>query len=139
MAGPKLKISGDLGKVLQKAVDDSEAMFNNQGEKLQAQYHYNAKEALNNWWLSLNKLDAALTKQKKFKEAKVISEIQKRAVEPGYNFFGINAARVSDHMGELIFFLVFYLVYTVWFGYGIFEMFEGLGLGMGKPVTKEEV
>src|SRR3974390_1553097 len=33
VAGQKLKISGDLGKVLASAVNDAEIAFNNQGEK----------------------------------------------------------------------------------------------------------
>lgn len=137
--GSKLNISGGLGKVMLKAVADSEAMFHNQGDKLRAQYNYNAKEALNNWWIAFDKLDAALKKQKRFKEAKAIVEVQQRAIEPGYNFYGISPSSVSDRAGLLTFMLVFYVVYTLWFGYGIFELFEGFGLGMGKPLAKKEV
>jgi predicted metalloprotease with PDZ domain len=139
VAGPALKITGDLGQVMLKSVDDAEAMFNNQGEKLQAQYHYAAKAALKNWWVSFDKLDGALKKQKKFKEAKAIAEVQKRALEPGYNFYGIIPSSVGDHAGMLIFMLVFYVVYTLWYGYGIFEVFQGIGLGMHKAAHKEEV
>jgi hypothetical protein len=139
VAGPVLKISGDLGKVLLKSVDDAEAMFNNQGEKVQAQYNYSGKDVLKNWWVSFDKVDAALKKQKKFKQAKVIAEIQKRALEPGYNFYGIIPSSVGDHAVMLIFMLVFYVVYTLWYGYGIFEMFEGVGMGMEKAAHKEEV
>jgi len=139
VAGAALKINGDLGKVLLKSVDDAEAMFNNQGEKLQAQYHTDAQVALKNWWVSFDKLDAALKKQKKFKQAKVITEVQKRALEPGYNFYGIIPSSVGDHAGMLIFMLTFYVIYTLWYGYGIFEMFEGIGMGMEKSAHKEEV
>ncbi|MGW8161257.1 MAG: hypothetical protein ACWGN1_03330 [Desulfobulbales bacterium] len=134
-----LKINGDLGKVLLAAIDDSEAMFHNQPEKLRTRYNYDAKEALKNWWVAFDKLDAALKKQKRFKEAKVVVEVQQRAIEPGYNFFGIKPTNVSDRAGLLTFMLVFYVVYTLWFGYGIFELFEGFGLGMGKPHAKKEV
>ena len=95
--------------------------------------------ALKTWWLSFDKLNTALKKQKKFKEAKVIGEVQKRALEPGYNFFGVIPSSVGDYAGLLIFMLVFYVVYTLWYGYGIFEVFEGVGLGMGKAAHKEEV
>jgi hypothetical protein len=91
------------------------------------------------WWTALNKVGAALTKQKAFKEAKTISEIQKRALEPGYNFYGITPTKVRDNVGLLTFMLVFYVIYTLWFGYGIFEIFEGIGMGMGKPMAKKEV
>ena len=137
VAGQKLKISGDLGKVLLKAVEDAETTFNNQGEKLQAAYNFSAKDAMKTWWFSLNKVAGALTKQKAFRQAKAISEIQERALEPGYNFYGITPSRVRDNVGLLTFMLVFYVIYTLWFGYGIFEICEGLGLGMVKAAKKE--
>uniref|UniRef100_A0A7C3ZC00 Uncharacterized protein n=1 Tax=Desulfobacca acetoxidans TaxID=60893 RepID=A0A7C3ZC00_9BACT len=139
LADSKLKISGDLGKVLAKSVDDAEILFNNQAEKLQAAYNFNGREVVRLWWESLNKVSEALTKQKAFKQAKAISEIQKRALEPGYNFYGITPKRVRDYAGMLGFMLVFYVAYTLWYGYGIFELFEGLGLGVGKPMVKKEV
>lgn len=138
-AGPVLKISGDLGAVLLKSVNDADLLFNNQGEKLQAQYNFSGREVVKTWWESLNKTSEALTKQKAFKQAKAISEIQKRALEPGYNFYGITPKRVRDYAGMLTFMLVFYVAYTMWYGYGIFELFAGIGLGMGKPVSKKEV
>jgi hypothetical protein len=139
VAGSALKISGDLGKVLLKSVDDAEALFNDQGEKLQAQYHYGGKKVLQNWWASFTNLDAALTKQKKFKQAKVVTEVQKRALEPGYNFSGILATSVGDHAGVLFFMLAFYVIYTLWYGYAIYELFEGVGLSMEKSTSKEEI
>jgi len=139
VADAKLKISGDLGKVLLKAVDDAEILFNNQGEKLQAAYNFNGREVVRVWWTALNKVGAALTSQKAFREARVIGEVQRRALEPGYNFYGITPKKVSDYVGMLTFMLVFYVIYTLWFGYGIFEVFEGIGLGMGKSMTKKEV
>ena len=135
----KMKINGDLGKILLSSINASEIMFNNEGAKLEAQYHYAPKMALKNWWVSFNKLEGALKKQKKFKDAKVIGEVQKRALEPGYNFYGIVPTSVGDHAGMLIFMLVFYVAYTLWYGYGIFEVFTGIGLGMGKSAHKEEV
>lgn len=138
-AGSKLKINGDLGKVFLKAVDDADLLFNNQGEKLQARYNFNGREVVRTWWQSLNNVSEALTKQKAFKQAKAVTEIQKRALEPGYNFYGIVPKRVRDYAGMLTFMLVFYVAYTLWYGYGIFELFEGFGLGMAKAASKKEV
>jgi hypothetical protein len=77
-AGTVLKISGDLGAVLLKSVNDADLLFNNQGEKLQAQYNFSGREVVRTWWESLNKVSEALTKQQAFKQAKGVSEIQKR-------------------------------------------------------------
>ncbi|MGO9621556.1 MAG: hypothetical protein ACLPT6_09145 [Desulfobaccales bacterium] len=138
VTGPNLKISGDLGKVLLQAVDDSDLLFNEQGAKLEAQYHYGAKKVLKNWWYSLNKVSAAMTKQKKFNLAKMIAQVQTRALEPGYNFAGIAPYQVSDKAFLLGVMLVFYIFYTLFYGFGIYVLFEGLGLQMEKA-AKEEV
>ena len=137
--GEKLTISGDLGKILSRVVVDSENMFNNQGDKLVAEYNYDAKSVMRNWWTSLGKIGTALNKQQHFKMAKAIETIQTRAIEPGYNFYGIAASSVADNIALLSFMLIFYIVYTLWYGYGIFELFEGIGLGMHKGASKEEV
>jgi hypothetical protein len=136
--GPNLKISGDLGQVLLKAVDDADGLFNEQGGKLEAQYHYDPKKVLKNWWYSFNKLAAAMTKQNKFDLAKAIAQVQTRALEPGYNFAGIAPYKVSDKAFLLGIMLVFYVFYTLFYGFGIYELFAGLGLRMEKS-TKEEV
>jgi predicted metalloprotease with PDZ domain len=138
VAGPNIKISGDLGKVLLQSVEDADLLFNEQGGKLEAQYHYDPKKVVKNWWSSFNKLAAAMTKQKKFDLAKAITQVQARALEPGYNFSGIVPYRVSDKAVLLGAMLVFYIFYTLFYGFGIYELFAGLGLQMEKS-TKEEV
>ena len=137
VADKKLKISGDLGKVLAQTVNDSEVTFNNQGEKLQALYNFSAKDTLRTWWFSLKKVADALTKQKAFKEARAISEVQERAIEPAFNFYGITPEKVSENALLLIFMLVFYVIYTLWYGYAIYMICEGLGLGMVKAAKAE--
>ncbi|MGQ9921116.1 MAG: hypothetical protein ACUVRZ_07265 [Desulfobacca sp.] len=137
-AGPTLKIQGDLGRLMFAAIDDSDAMFNNQGDKVQARYELDPKKALRTWWTVFKELDTALKLQQKFREAKTVNEISFRAIEPGYNFYGISPQLVRDNIPLLTFLLVFYVIYTLWYGYGVFELFEGLGLGAEKG-HKEEV
>jgi hypothetical protein len=137
--GSNLKVKGDLGKIILKAIDDAEAMFNNQPDKLKAQYQYDGKKALKNWWVAFGAMDRALKRQQLFKEAKVVDTVTKRALEPAYNFFGIVPTQVSTEVPFLTFMLVFYVVYTLWFGYAIYEIFEGLGLTMAKSGVKKEV
>ncbi len=138
VTGTTLKINGDLGQVMLAAVDDSEAMFNNQDAQVKARYDFDPKKVLRTWWTSFRELDTALKLQHKFREARVVNEIVFRAIEPGYNFFGISAELVRDNIPLLTFLLVFYVIYTLWYGYGVFELFEGLGLGAEKG-HKEEV
>ena len=124
----QLKISGDLGRMLDACLKDAEHMFHNDGKALSERYGYNERQALYNWWSALKAMDKNLKEQKKFKEAKVIDTISAKAVETAYNYYGINPKSITDKLGVVIFSLVFYVVYTLWYGFSILFMFEGYGL-----------
>jgi len=79
-----------------------------------------------------------LKKQKIVADAKIIDDVNKKAVEPGYNFYKIDANKVVDHAGMMSGLLIFYVAYTMWWGYAIFYMFDGLGLSMKKAKVKKE-
>ena len=66
-------------------------------------------------------------------------DVMKKAVETAYNFYGISPERVSDRIGLMTGLLVFYVVYTLWWGFAIFFIFEGIGLTMKKAKVKKEV
>jgi hypothetical protein len=138
-AGAELSIRGDLGKTLAAALQDADNMFNNRGSLLADKYGYDPKEAMFNWWQAFKLMDKAFKKQKRFKEAKFVSEVQTKAVETGYNFFGIAPEPASKRAGIMSFALVFYVVYTLWWGFAIFYLFEGWGLRMEASKQKKEV
>jgi len=58
-------------------------------------------------------------------------------VEVGYNFFKIEPQTARTKAGILTFSLVFYVIYTLWFGIGVLLVFEGFGLEMKKGARKE--
>ncbi|KJU85505.1 hypothetical protein MBAV_002301, partial [Candidatus Magnetobacterium bavaricum] len=62
--------------------------------------------------------------------------VVKKAVEPAYNFYGIQPQKVSDKILLMAGLLVFYVFYTIMWGYAIFFVFEGLGLSMKKAKHK---
>ena len=80
-----------------------------------------------------------MQKQKKMDEANVINETLKKAVEPAFNFYQIEAQSVVDKAFTMIFLLSFYVAYTMWWGYAIYYLFEGIGLSMKKAKVKKEV
>ncbi|RLB93952.1 MAG: hypothetical protein DRH43_04655 [Deltaproteobacteria bacterium] len=135
----QLTIKGDLGKILAAALQDSDDMFNNKGAVLREKYGYDPKEAMYNWWLACKLIDKALKKQKRFKEAKFVTSVRKKAVETGYNFYGIEAEKASKRAGILSSVLIFYVVYTMWWGFSVFFLFEGIGLKMEAAKEKKEV
>jgi len=128
VSGPQLKVSGDLGKILKSVLDDAEHMYNNDGEALYARYGLDGKRALFNWWTALKGMDKDLKKQKKFKEAKVVTTVKKRTVETAFNFYQIEPQNIGDRIGMVLFSLVFYVIYTLWYGFAIMFMFEGWGM-----------
>lgn len=138
VAGTELKISGDLSSVLKSAVNDADAMYNNDGAAVSGKYGYDEKQALKNWHYSLGKVEKGMKRDLLVADAKAVNEVMKKAIEPGYNFYKIDANKVADHAGMLTGLLVFYVAYTMWWGFAIFYLFEGIGLTMKKSKVKKE-
>lgn len=134
----QMRIEGDLGVILQSTLKDSDAMYKNDGKAVSERYGYEEKKAMKNWWTALDRISKELKKQKLVADAKVIDDVNKKAVEPGYNFYKIDANKVVDHAGMMSGLLIFYVAYTMWWGYAIFYMFDGLGLSMKKAKVKKE-
>lgn len=142
--GAELKIEGDLGKVLAAALRDSETMYRNEGEKIKALYGTamkidDVKQMFRQWYNVLDRMNKEFVKEKKAAEAKIVSDVMKKAVETGYNYYEIEAVKVKEKIGLMAFVLVFYVAYTVWWGFSIFYLFEGIGLSMKKAKVKKEV
>ncbi len=128
VSGSTLQVRGDLGGILANALQDADKMYYNEGRAVSEKYGYNERRVLYNWWTSFKEMDKALKKQKKFREAKVSVFTSEKAVETAYNYYGITPQRITDKIGVVIFSLVFYVTYTLWYGFGIMFMFEGWGM-----------
>ena len=133
-----LTINGDFGKILGAVVVDSDSMYHNDSKSLETKYGYDGREATNNWNSSLKKIDAALKSKSQFKEEFALVKVQQKALEPAYNYYGIEIKKVSENKASLAFLLSFYLLYTVWYGFGLFYLFDGLGISVGKPKKKAQ-
>jgi hypothetical protein len=144
VTGAQLKIEGDLGLVLKAALEDSDFMFKNEGDKIKAKYAEamgtdDVKQMYRQWNNVLPKIDKVFKKEGKIEDAKIVSDVTKKAVEASYNFYGVTAKKVKDEAGLMTFLLVFYVAYTMWWGFAIFFIFEGIGLNMSKAKVKKEV
>jgi len=126
--GAKLTVSGDLGKVFASSLADSDAMFHNQGDKLKARYQgKDPKLMLYTWWGAYKALEKSLNRQKAFAQAKFAKTVQAKAVEMSYNYYGIEPQSIGDKWLIVVLSLLFYVIYTLWYGYGVMYMFEGSG------------
>jgi hypothetical protein len=142
--GAELKVEGDLGLVLKAALEDADAMFKNEGDKIKVKYAEamatdDVKQMFRQWNNVLPKIDKNFKKEGKIEEANMVSAVTKKAIEASYNFYGVDAVKVKDRAFLMTFLLVFYVVYTMWWGFAIFFIFEGLGLSMKKAKEKKEV
>ena len=126
--GAQLNVTGNMIQILNHCLDDAQHMYDNNGASVSAKYGYAEKMALYNWWSALKAMDFDLKMQKKFNAAKMAELVNKKAVETAYNYYGIEGQNISDRIGVVIFSLIFYVVYTLWYGFGIMYLFEGWGL-----------
>ncbi len=137
--GTRVSVEGDLGKVCQCALDDANHVFNNDGTKVSARYGRDEHEVMQDWWMGLTKIEKSFKKNMQIKESETVSEVIRKAVEPAYNFYNIEAQSVAERYGIMSLMLIFYVVYTLWWGYAILYIFTGLGLSMKKAKVKKEI
>ena len=126
--GAQLTVTGNMIQILNHCLDDAQSMYDNNGAAVSAKYGYAEKTVLYNWWSALKAMDFDLKKQKKFNAAKMAELANKKAVETAYNYYGIEGQNISERIGVVIFSLVFYVIYTLWYGFSIMFLFEGWGL-----------
>ncbi len=139
-ASPELQIKGEPGRCsCPRSCRTPTICTRTTATKLVDRYGVDEKEAMASWWNVLTVMDKELKKQGKIDEAKIVSDVMKKAVEPAYNYYKIDAQKVTDKAVIMTGLLVFYVVYTMWWGFAIFYMFDGIGLTMKKAKVKKEV
>jgi hypothetical protein len=128
VSGTQLKIEGDLAKILLNCLTDADSMYINDGQTVAARYGYDERQVLYNWWQALKGVNKDLTKQKQFKAASAVEMVATKAVETAYNYYRIEPQKISDRGFFVFFSLVFYVIYTLCYGFAIMFMFEGWGM-----------
>ena len=122
-----LMVNGDLEQIFAGCLEDAESAYHNRGDELVARYGMEARSTLHSWWLALGAMEKDLNRQKLFAAAQLTHMVQAKTVECAYNYYGIEAQAIKDRWGTVLFSLVFYVLYTIWYGYAIMYIFEGLG------------
>ncbi len=136
--GDMVAVSGDLGQILSKVLEGADELYKDQDAQLQATYGMDGKKAMKGWWTTLSAMIKPLQKAKMIEEANIINTVNQKAIEPAYNFYGIPAESILTKIPTVAGLLIFYVVYTMWYGYAIFDMFGGMGLSMSKSKIKKE-
>lgn len=131
VTGKEVAIKGDMALIMKGSLVDSDFMFKNDGKPVADKYGYPEKQVMFNWHTLFKKIGNDLTKQEKFDEAKPFADIQKKALEPAYNYYGVKAEDWKENIALVLFALAFYVFYTLWYGFGLMWLFEGMGLRIG--------
>ena len=132
-----LAVKGDLGVITEFAYVKAMSVFTVTGEEAVDKSENQANRKLcKDLWRGFGAMMKALQKDHKIPEAKALDTVMRKALEPAYNFYGLPGQPVSQNLVMLISLLVFYVIYTMWYGYGIFFMFEGVGMTMKKSRKK---
>jgi hypothetical protein len=130
--GKALSVKGDYVAILNACLDDADKMYNNDGAALKTKYPVfegkDDRQALYNWNKILSGFDKELKKQEAFAQAKVAVNLNAKVVETAYNYYKVVPEEIKDKAGIVIFSLVFYVFYTMWYGFAILFVFEGWGL-----------
>jgi hypothetical protein len=137
--GPELTINGDLAKALGNVLEDSSAMYYNKGSEISKKYGMDEKEVMATWWGILDRTAKEFRKTNRVEQADLILDVMTRGIEPAFNFYKIEPQKISEKALTVIGLLAFYILYTLWWGYAIFYVFDGIGLSMTKAKVKQEV
>jgi hypothetical protein len=136
-SGTAVTLRGNLGRLLGAALDDADASFTNRAKTAASSHGLGAKEAMFAWWQALKQINKKLKAASDFEKASAVEEVITKGVEVSYNFYGIVPKAVSANTGILSVALIFYLIYTMWWGYAIMWLCDGIGLEM-KASSKRE-
>jgi hypothetical protein len=136
--GEKVVLVGTLGQLFDAALKDSNDMFNNKGEEVDKRYGLGDKKLLNLWWVTFEEIARVLTREERFAPAKFISEkLLEKGIAVGYNYYGIQPESIKSKWLIILGALVFYVFYTLWWGFAIFFMADGIGLQLTKGKKTE--
>ena len=128
VAGSALMVSGDLGQILARCLADAKDLYENAGDRLREKYGTPERRVIYNWWSALKAAEKQLKKQKAFREADFIGTVMKKGVECSYNYYTIEPRKITEKLGIVVLSLVFYVVYTIWYGFAVLYLFQGWGL-----------
>lgn len=126
--GNKLNVKGDLGAIFESIIQDSDAIYKNDGAAVSGRYGYEEREAMHNWAVALEAAKKDFQKQKEFKSANFVEGVISKALAPAYNYYKVEPQHIKEKMGIVVLSLVFYVFYTLWYGFGILYLFEGWGM-----------
>jgi hypothetical protein len=124
----RLRVKGDLGALAQAALKEADLFYRNETDAIEADYGFAATDAIYCWWLIFDGLTRRYTQDNMGDEANFTKFMTTKVLEPAYNFRGIEARDIGGNVMPVVFLLLAYIAFTVWYGFSILLVFEGLGI-----------
>jgi uncharacterized membrane protein YfcA len=134
----RIRIIGNLGSMSSAAFADATSLYNNDSATLTTKYGTDPKETMYSWWLVYDGIAKRYTQQDEGANAAFTKSMELKVIEPAYNFSGIEPKSVQKDPLPIVLLLLFYLIYTLWYGFSIMFIFEGFGITATASKHKEE-
>jgi hypothetical protein len=135
--GATVRLRGYLGRAAAAAIDDAELLYCGEEQTLAGKYGFSGREAVYWWWTAFGAVYRRQVEERRIEESNFASAIRTKVCEPAYNFAGFEPVSAAESAAPLAGILVFYVLYTVWYGFSIFFLFEGLGIRARKHKKEE--
>lgn len=135
--GARVDMEGRLGPFAAALLEDADLLFRNKDRLLEERRGMSARETVYWWWMMAEPIYKHYIATGDVGASNFVSALRTRACEPAYNFAGIEPKPVAQAVAPLALLLSFYLVYTVWYGFSILFVCEGLGI-VARKRKKEE-
>ncbi|MDE5832281.1 MAG: hypothetical protein K2H64_04740 [Desulfovibrio sp.] len=124
-----ISLRGKLGDLFAPAIEVSDLLYHNNGSAVSEMYEENSPTSVALvWWRILSPMVKAFQKKNELDAANAVDLVIRKGIEPGNNFFGIRPIKIMEHIPLVSFLLAFYVIYAIWYGFGIYGVFIGLGL-----------
>jgi len=134
----EVKITGDLAHIARAALGDADAAYHS-GDQYIVLHGMDARQALHTWWQAFREMERYLRQQGQVAQAKFLKAVMTGALEPSYNYYGIQAQSVRDQPFLTAGLLLFYLLYTILWGSAISYLLKAVGITTNKAGKKQEV
>lgn len=134
----RVRIKSDLGLLSQAAITDAGLLFGGRERELQDKYGLSGREVIYYWWTTFDDLVRRYVQLNRPSEADFTKFMMTRVLEPSYNFVGIRPRDISENVSTVVLLLAFYILFTIWYGFSIMYLFEGIGITATKAAEKRE-
>jgi uncharacterized protein len=135
----RVRIRGSLHNLAEAALADANYAFVNYSEKAAEKYQMGLYDVTYCWWNIFDSLTRRYNQENNAAEADFRKFMATKILEPAYNFRGIAAVKFRDNVLPVVLLLGFYVLYTLWYGFSILYIFEGLGISASAISEKNEI